>query len=277
MSKVWMITGSSRGLGLEIARMALEAGQSVIATARKAEAVTAVLGEPERLLALPLDVKDAAAVTAAVDAAVQRFGRIDVLVNNAGYGHFGPFEESSEQAIEEQFAVNLFGAMRVTKAVLPHMRKQRSGRIFNISSIAGIAGFGMCSLYCSSKFAMEGWSESSTMELEPLGIQVTAVEPGFFRTDFLAENSVRYVEAQNAEYSEGMVGLQSWLDGQHKQQAGDPARLAKVLIDLAGRERQPMHLLMGSDALIRMKDRIKRDTEAMAEWQRVSESTDFPA
>jgi short-subunit dehydrogenase len=193
------------------------------------------------------------------DEPLQFFHAIHVLVNNAGYGHFGPFEEASEQIIEEQFRVNLFGAMRVTRAILPYMRQQYSGRIFNISSIAGLTGFSMCSLYCGSKFAMKGWSESLTIELEHLGIQVTSVEPGFFRTDFLAEESVRYIEPRHEEYREGMAGVQAWLDNKHKKQEGDPARLAKVLLDLAHQERQPMHLLMGSDAVVRMKDRIKRD------------------
>jgi NAD(P)-dependent dehydrogenase (short-subunit alcohol dehydrogenase family) len=277
MSKIWMITGSSRGLGLQIARTALEAGETVVATARRAATVTAALGDSERLLALPLDVTDASAASAAVNAAVERFGRIDVLVNNAGYGHFGPFEEATEQDVEEQFRVNIFGAMHVTRAVLPHMRSLRSGRIFNISSVAGIAGFSMSSLYCGSKFAMEGWSESLTMELEPLGIQVTAVEPGFFRTEFLAEESVRYIEARHPEYREGMAGMQTWLNGQHGKQGGDPARLAQVLLDLTRKKQQPMHLLMGGDAVVRMTDRIKRDSESTAEWQSVSESTDFPS
>jgi NAD(P)-dependent dehydrogenase (short-subunit alcohol dehydrogenase family) len=276
MSKVWMITGSSRGLGLEIARSALEAGELVAATARRAEAVTAALGRSERLLVLDLDVTDRAAASGAVERTVERFGAIDVLVNNAGFGLFGPFEEASEEDVEEQFAVNLSGAMRVTRAVLPHMRRQRSGRIFNISSIAGLTGFPMCSLYTGSKFAMEGWSESLTMELEPLGIQVTAVEPGFFRTDFLAAESVRYIEPRNEEYREAMRGARAWLDGQHGQQVGDPARLARVLLDLAGRDRQPMRLAVGTDAVMRMKERIRRDGEAVAEWQSVSESTDFP-
>ncbi len=276
MSKTWMITGSSRGLGLEIARAALAAGEHVVATARAAAAVTAALGTSDRLLPLPLDVSDASAASAAAAAAIEHFGRIDVLVNNAGYGHFGPFEEASQQVIAEQFRVNLFGAMHVTQAVLPYMRRQKGGRIFNMSSIAGLSGYSMCSLYCGSKFAMEGWSESLTLELEPLNIQVTVVEPGFFRTGFLSGESVRYIQPQHEDYRECMATLQTWLDGQNTRQAGDPMKLAKALLTLAERDRQPMRLLMGSDAVLRMQDRIGRDTEATARWQAISQSTDFP-
>jgi NAD(P)-dependent dehydrogenase (short-subunit alcohol dehydrogenase family) len=276
MSKVWFVTGSSRGLGLHIASTLLNAGEIVVATARKPEAVIAALGESEGLLALPLDVTDEDAPRCAATMAVDRFGRIDVLVNNAGYGHFGPFEEATAEAVADQFQVNLFGAMHVTGAVLPHMRRQGSGRIFNISSIAGISGFPMCSLYCASKFAMEGWSESIAMELAPLGIQVTAIEPGFFRTDFLAQESVRYTEPTHEEYRRGMADLQAWLNGQHKQQVGDPVRLAQVLMDLAKSERQPKHLLLGSDAVQRWYDKIQRDSVETAQWKATSESTDFP-
>ena len=275
MSKVWMITGSSRGLGLAIARTALEAGERVVATARKADAVAAALGHSDRLLALTLDVTNTDATRDAVQAAMERFGRIDALVNNAGYGHFGPFEEASEQVIQEQFQVNLFGAMRVTSAVLPHMRRQRGGRIFNISSIAGIVGFPMNTLYCSTKFAMEGWSESLTMELAPLGIQVTVVEPGMFRTEFFSGDSARYLDVQHDEYREMMAGTMAWFAGAHSTQAGDPTRLAKVLIDLTRRDQQPMHLLMGSDAVQRMYEKLKRDTETTKRWEGVSQSTDF--
>ena len=204
MSKVWFVTGSSRGLGLEIAKAALVAGQKVVATARDASAVKKALGEQENLLALNLDVTKPADAEAAVKAAISKFGAVDVLVNNAGYGHFGPFEEASVDDVTKQFNVNLFGAMHVTRAVLPEMRSKKSGRIYNISSIAGLQGFGLSSLYCSSKFALAGWSESMSMELEPLGIQVTCVEPGFFRTDFLGSNSAQYVDAKLPEYEGGV-------------------------------------------------------------------------
>jgi NAD(P)-dependent dehydrogenase (short-subunit alcohol dehydrogenase family) len=275
MSKVWMITGANRGLGLEIAKAALAAGEWVVATARKPESVTQALGENERLLALPLDVTEPEQATAAVEAAVKRFGQIDVLVNNAGFGHFGPFEEASPEEVETQFRVNVFGTMHVTRAVLPTMRGQKSGRIFNLSSIAGLKGAAMSSLYCASKFAMEGWSESLAAEVSPFGIQVTAVEPGFFRTDFLDVSSVRYTEITQPEYAEGMAQLRGWLDGKNQQQEGDPAKLGRVLVELAAKPEQPLHLLMGSDATAWMEDRIERDTRATEEWRGVSVSTDF--
>ncbi len=272
-----MITGASRGLGLEIARAALAAGEMVVATARKAEAVTAALGEHERLLAVALDVTAAEQAVSAVAAATERFGRVDVLVNNAGYGHLGPFEESAAEDVAEQFAVNVFGAMHVTRAVLPGMRERRRGRIFNISSIAGLRGGPNASLYCSSKFALEGWSESLAAEVQPLGVQVTAVEPGFFRTDFLDASSVRYTEVKHPEYREGMEQLQGWMATKNHTQEGDPAKLAQVLLEVAGRPEQPLHLPMGSDAVAWMEARIARDREALEEWRAVSTSTDFPA
>jgi len=275
MSKVWFVTGSSRGLGLDIAKAALAAGQKVVATARGASAVTKVLGEQENLLVLNLDVTKPADAEAAVKAAISKFGTVDVLVNNAGYGHFGPFEEASAKDVVAQFDVNLFGAMHVTHAVLPEMRRKKSGRVFNISSIAGLQGFSMSSLYCSSKFAMAGWSESLSMELEPLGIQVTCVEPGFFRTEFLGGSSVQYVDAKLPEYEGGVKQLREWLDEKHQTQEGDPKKLAAALLHLVAVEKQPVHLLMGSDAVQRMNDRIARDTAETQQWKSVSVSTDF--
>ncbi|HEY0307779.1 MAG TPA: oxidoreductase [Acidobacteriaceae bacterium] len=275
MSKVWFVTGSSRGLGLEIAKAALAAGQKVVATARDAGAVKKALGEQENLLALDLDVTKPADAEAAVKAAISKFGTVDVLVNNAGYGHFGPFEEASAEDVAKQFDVNLFGAMHVTRAVLPEMRRKKSGRIFNISSIAGLQGFGLSSLYCSSKFALAGWSESMSMELEPLGIQVTCVEPGMFRTEFLGSGSAQYVDAKLPEYEGGVKQLREWLDGKHQTQEGDPKKLAEALLQLVSAEKQPVHLLMGSDAVQRMHDRIARDTAETQQWTSVSVSTDF--
>lgn len=275
MSKVWFVTGSSRGLGLEIAKAALAAGQKVVATARDASAVKKALGQQENLLALNLDVTKPAEAEAAVKAAIAKFGTVDVLVNNAGYGHFGPFEEASVDDVAKQFDVNLFGAMHVTRAVLPVMRRRKSGRVFNISSIAGLQGFGLSSLYCSSKFALTGWSESLSMELEPLGIQVTCVEPGFFRTDFLGGSSAQYVEAKLPEYEGGVKQMRAWLDGKHPTQEGDPKKLAGALWQLVAAEKQPIHLLMGSDAVQRMYDRIARDTAETQQWESVSVSTDF--
>jgi NAD(P)-dependent dehydrogenase (short-subunit alcohol dehydrogenase family) len=204
-----------------------------------------------------------------------KFGRIDVLVNNAGYGHLGPFEEASAAEIEAQYRVNVYGAMHVTRAVLPVMRQQQSGRIFNISSVAGLTGAAMASLYCSSKFALEGWSESLAAELSPLGIHVTAVEPGFFRTDFLDSSSIRYTPATHAEYRSGHEQMQTWLNGKNHLQEGDPVKFAEVLLHVAEKETQPTHLVLGSDAIGYLRARIERDTLQLEEWSSVSASTDF--
>jgi NAD(P)-dependent dehydrogenase (short-subunit alcohol dehydrogenase family) len=275
MSKVWLITGGSRGLGLEIARTALEAGEYVVATARDAVTVRAALPKTDHLLALSLDVTDPSAASAVVDQVVKRFGSVDVLVNCAGFGQFGPFEEFSEQEIYQLFEVNLFGSMRVTRAVLPIMRKQHAGRIFNISSAAGLTGNAMSSLYCSSKFAVEGWSESLSMELDPLGIKVTVVTPGMFRTNFLSKESARYVDVKHEEYKQAAEGLRSFLESSDGKQPGDPKRLATVLLQLADADRQPLRLLMGSDAVSWMEGRSKRDLEGATEWESLSRSTDF--
>ena len=165
--------------------------------------------------------------------------------------------------------------MNVTRAVLPGMRGNRSGRIFNISSIAGLRGGANSSLYCSSKFALEGWSESIAAELQPLGIWVTAVEPGFFRTDFLDASSIRYTEVENSDYREGMQQLRDWMSTKHHAQEGDPTKLAKVLLDISERPEQPLHLPMGSDAVQWMEFRIDRDQKALEEWRKVSSSTDY--
>jgi NAD(P)-dependent dehydrogenase (short-subunit alcohol dehydrogenase family) len=233
------------------------------------------LGEQENLLALTLDVTKPADAETSVKAAISRFGTVDVLVNNAGYGHFGPFEEASADDVAKQFDVNVFGAMHVTRAVLPEMRRKKSGRIFNIASIAALQGYGMSSLYCSSKFALAGWSESLFMELEPLGIQVTCVEPGFFRTEFLGGNSVRYVHAKLPEYEGVLNQLREWPDVKHQAQEGDPKKLAGALLHLTTLEKQPVHLLMGSDAVQSMRDRIASDTAETQQWESVSMSTDF--
>lgn len=193
MQTCWFITGASRGLGVEIAKAALEAGDCVMATGRNPEQVLQALGgERECLMVAPLDVTYSDDVRRAVDAVIERFGGIDVLVNNAGYGHLGFFEESTTTDIRAQFESNVFGVMEVTRAVLPSMRAARAGHIFNMSSLAGLRGSAFSSIYCASKFAVEGFSEALAEEVAPFGIRVTIVEPGPFRTDFLSGRSLRY-------------------------------------------------------------------------------------
>lgn len=277
MSKVWLITGASRGLGLEIARAALTAGADVVATGRNAHAVTNALGEHKNLLAVELDVTVPGQAEGAVKTATERFGRVDILVNNAGYGQLGMFEENSPEDVQQQFRVNVFGTFDVTRAVLPSMRAQRSGHIFTITSIGGLRGGAGGSLYCSTKFALEGWSESLAHELAPFGIHVTAVEPGFFRTDFLDSSSVQYGDASIQDYREASGKLREFYDGRSRQQAGDPVKLAEALLRLADEENPPMHFLVGTDAVGVMEGRIQRDGEELARWRELSSSTDYQA
>lgn len=275
MSKVWFITGASRGIGLEITRAALAAGDKVVATARTPANIMALFeAGQERLLALSLNVTAPEEAPAAVKAALEAFGRIDVLVNNAGYGQLGMFEESSSAEVEKQYRVNLFGTMDVTRAILPVMRSQRSGHIFNITSIGGLRGGAGGSLYCSTKFALEGLSESLAAELESFGIHVTAVEPGFFRTDFLDGSSVRYADASIADYAEASEKLRTFYDARSHQQAGDPKKLAEALVQLAAHAHPPLHFLAGTDAVAVMEARIERDQTELATWRHLSMTTD---
>ena len=278
MSKVWMITGSTRGIGLEIARAALAAGEQVVATGRDPAQITAALGsENARLLSLELDVTVPRHAISAAEAAQVRFGRIDVLVNNAGYGQLGMFEESSPVEVEQQFRVNVFGSMDVTRAVLPLMRQQRSGHIFTITSIGGLRGGAAASLYCATKFALEGWSESLAAEVADFGIHVTAVEPGFFRTDFLDSTSVRYGSVNIPDYREASKKVRDFYDERSHQQAGDAAKLAGTLLQLAAAEKPPLHFLAGTDAIGVLQARIQQDQRQLAEWQALSSSTDYDA
>jgi NAD(P)-dependent dehydrogenase (short-subunit alcohol dehydrogenase family) len=201
MAKTWFITGAGRGLGAEIARTVVKAGDRAVVTGRSRKAIASVLGpDDEQLLTVKLDVADEFQARRAVDLAVARFGAIDVLVNNAGYGHVGFFEELTTEDAQAQFATNLNGVLNVTRAVLPVMRRARQGRIFNLSSLGGIVGAQLYSLYCASKFAIEGFSESLAKEIAPFGLYVTIVEPGPFRTDFLKPESLRFGRARISDY-----------------------------------------------------------------------------
>lgn len=278
MSRVWLITGAGRGLGAEIAKAALAAGDRVVATGRSREQVEKTFaGEGERVLSLALDVTDAAQAGSAVAAAVERFGRIDVLVNNAGYGLMGMFEENPPEAIERQYATNVFGLMHVTRAVLPVMRRQRSGRIFNITSIGGLRGVAGWSAYCSTKFAVEGFSESLAPELAPFGIQVTAVEPGAFRTDFLDPSSVQHGWTVIDDYAELSAEHRSTWGERNHQQAGDPAKLGAALVTLASAEHQPIHWVVGTDAVTWATGKIAALSEELERWRELSLSTDIEA
>ncbi|MGC4366543.1 SDR family NAD(P)-dependent oxidoreductase [Hydrogenophaga sp. R2] len=277
MCKVWFITGAGRGIGAAIARSALEAGHQVVATGRHTEHLENTFAPyGERVLCLPLDVTCEAQCAAAIVQATDWFGRIDVLVNNAGYGQLGLFEEIPGPAIVDQFQTNVFGLMQVTRAALPQMRRQRSGHIVNIASIGGFRGFESSSIYCAAKFAVEGFSESLALEVARFGIKVTIVEPGFFRTDFLDASSVRYGGAPIADYDDpqgaARVGYEAW----NHRQPGDPARLGQALVKLAELDEPPLHFLAGSDAVTFFLDTFARRQSDVAKNILLSASTDFP-
>ncbi|MEO5796116.1 MAG: SDR family NAD(P)-dependent oxidoreductase [Rhodoferax sp.] len=270
----WFITGAARGIGAHTVQAALDAGHNVVATARSRQQISTV---HDRLLALDLDVANEAQAHAAVQAAVARFGRLDVLVNNAGYGQLGLFEESNAADAQTQFDTNVFGLFHVTRAVLPVMRQQRAGRVLNISSIAGMRGRAGTALYSASKFAVEGFSEALAQEVAAFGIFVTIVQPGAFRTDFLDGQSMRYgsqpstisvdYAAQSAQVTEGF-GARNHL------QPGDPARLAAVLLQLAAHPAPPLRLAAGSDAVEVVGAKIEALRAEWLAWRGVSVTTD---
>jgi len=247
--KVWFITGASRGMGVEFAKAALVAGHSVVATGRDPNAVTRAIGKADNLLVVKLDVTRPAEAEAAVQSAVKCFGRIDVLVNNAGSFIAGFFEQLTPGQIEQQLAVMLTGPMNVTRAILPIMRKQHSGHILSISSGAGLSGFAYNSAYCAAKFGLEGWMESLAPEIAPFGIHTTIINPGFFRTDLLSPESTTFAELSIEDYAEKTKAQNEWWKAQHGHQAGDPAKLAQVLLSIANQEQPPSRFLAGADVI----------------------------
>ena len=276
MSKIWFITGAARGMGAEIALAALAAGDKVVATGRNCRRIQQRFEEfGERVLAVELDVSQPAQAEAAVERALAAFGRIDVLVNNAGYGQLGVFEEVAAAEIQRQFDTNFFGLLHVTRAVLPAMRRQRSGHIFNISSIGGVYGFAGAGVYCATKFAVEGFSESVALELAPFGIHVTIVEPGFFRTDFLDASSVSWGEQRIGDYAEMSSAIQQGYTAHSHQQAGDPARLGAALVRLASEAKPPLRYAAGSDAYAGLTEQLAKRQDELHAWRELSQSTDI--
>jgi NAD(P)-dependent dehydrogenase (short-subunit alcohol dehydrogenase family) len=247
---VWFITGSARGMGIDLAKAALSAGHSVIATARDAAKVTSALGEHENLLALSLDITDPAASVSAAKAAVERFGRIDVLVNNAGNFYAGYFEEISDAQMRKQMETNFFGPLNVTRAILPVMREQRSGHVITISSAAGLIGQEFCAAYAASKFALEGWMESLQYDVAPYGINTTIVEPGFFRTELLVEGaSSIWPELSIEDYAERTEQTIAVWKTMNGLQGGDPAKLGQALVSIAAMDTPPLRFVAGSDVV----------------------------
>jgi NAD(P)-dependent dehydrogenase (short-subunit alcohol dehydrogenase family) len=249
-NNVWFITGSARGMGVDLAKSALDAGHSVVATARDAAKVIAALGEHENLLALSLDITDAAASVAAAEAAVERFGRIDVLVNNAGNFYAGFFEEISDNQFRKQMETNFFGPLNVTRAILPAMRKQRAGHVITISSAAGLIGQEFCAAYAASKFALEGWMESLQYDVAPFGIKTTVVEPGFFRTELLVTGaSSIWPELSIEDYAERTEQTITAWKSMNGQQGGDPAKLGNALVTIAAMDEPPLRFVAGADVV----------------------------
>jgi NAD(P)-dependent dehydrogenase (short-subunit alcohol dehydrogenase family) len=265
--KVWFITGAGRGMGVDIAKAALAAGYSVVATGRDPERVSAAIGDSDNLLTVKLDVTDTADAQAAVEAAVDRFGRIDVLVNNAGNFNAGFFEEIAPEDFRAQIETTLFGPVNVTRAALPFMRAQRSGLVVTISSTAGISGQQFCTAYAASKFGVEGWMESLTPEVAPFGIRTMLVEPGFFRTELLTPESTKFAASSIEDYAERTEQTVAGWKSMNGLQGGDPAKLADALITLASQEEPPLRFAAGADAVATLEHK-GRDLLAQAHAHR---------
>jgi NAD(P)-dependent dehydrogenase (short-subunit alcohol dehydrogenase family) len=255
--KVWLVTGAGRGLGVDIAKSALAAGYAVVATGRDTEKVNSAIGEYDDLLAVKLDVTDPADAEAAVAAAVDRFGQIDVLVNNAGNFNAGFFEELSPEEFRAQIETTFFGPVNVTRAALPIMRRLRSGLVVTISSTAGIEGGLFLTAYAASKFAVEGWMESLGLEVAPFGIRTMLVEPGFFRTELLTPESTKYAASSIADYAERTEQTVTVWRSMNGQQSGDPAKLADALIQLAAQDEPPLRFPGGADAVTTFQNRAR--------------------
>lgn len=274
--KVWFITGASTGFGREMAEQLLADGAKVVATARKPEQLSDLAAKyPETALILPLDVTKDAAVQSAVEKTLAKFGHVDVLVNNAGYGTAGAVEEVTEAEFMPMYETNVFGLIRVTKALLPQFRERRSGHIVNLSSIGGLVGLPGWGLYNSSKFAVEGLSESLFVELAPLGVKVLIVEPGPFRTDFLGRSGQEAAK-QIADYDQTAGKTREYMKTNDGKQAGDPVRAVQAIIAAVASPNTPKHLLLGKLALTRFRQKLDEFTQEMATWELVTLGADFP-
>lgn len=278
MSDVWLVTGASRGLGRAIVRAALDAGHQVVAAARNMQSIEAAFGDipTNRLLPAKLDVTDLEQAQHVAHAAVGAFGRVDVLVNNAGYGQFSAFEEMTPEEVHAQLDTNLFGVMNVTRAVLPLMRAQRSGRIFNVASMGGYRGGSLGSAYAASKFAVVGFTESLAAEVAEFGIRATVVAPGYFRTDFLDPSSAKFGSgAPIPDYAgSAEARRKTYADVNHAQE-GDPAKLGRALVELADTDEPPVHFPVGRDAVEVITEHHNRVLDEIAAWRELSETTSY--
>jgi NAD(P)-dependent dehydrogenase (short-subunit alcohol dehydrogenase family) len=273
--KVWLITGASRGMGVAFTTAALAAGDAVVATGRRPDEVLKVVGESDHLLVVKLDVTSAEDADAAADAAVERFGRIDVLVNSAGASFKGYFEEMSPEQVEQQLATNLIGPMNVTRAVLPVMRRQRSGHLIAISSGAGLIAFEYSSVYAASKAGLEGWMGALEQEVAPFGIRTTIVNPGFFRTGLASPESLIWPALSVPDYAERSAAQRTWWKSQDGQQPGDPDKLARALLAIVSENSPPRRFLAGADTIALAQRKIDELKEQIESHHDLSTSLTF--
>ena len=274
-TKTWIITGASRGFGLEISKAVLASGDNVVATVRrKPEELAAKLDHSPKLYVAILDISDEAQAIKVAAQTVEKFGSIDVLANNAGFGLLGGVEEISDQEARRVYETNVFGLLKVTRAVLPHMRRQRSGHVINFSSVGGLTGSAGWGIYCSTKFAVEGVTEALAKELAPLGIFATTVEPGYFRTNFLAGASLLRAEKTIEDYAETAGAMREIATEVSYHQPGDPVKLAVAIVRLAGSPKPPVHLPLGTDTLKHYREKTEAFEKEIAEWHDLITSTD---
>ncbi|AFY85854.1 oxidoreductase [Chroococcidiopsis thermalis] len=274
-SRVWLITGSSSGFGRAIAQAVLDRGEKVVVTARNPQHVEDIQTKyPDRALAVQLDVTQPAQVKAAVETAIAKFGGIDVLVNNAGYGTMGALEELSDEATRRQFETNVFGALNMMRAVLPSMRQHRSGYILNLSSVGGFVSFPGAGIHCATKFALEALSEALVKEVEALGIKIIIVEPGAFRTDFNGRSLV-LADTQIADYEPIVGGLRQWLQDMDGKQPGDPVKAAEAMIQAVNSDNPPLRLALGADAVDAIETKLESVKAEMEAWKDVAVNTAY--
>lgn len=271
--KTWFITGISRGLGLALAKAALAKGDTVIGTVRNG--TPALPASPGTLDILTLDMADGGAIASAVEQAFAKTGRIDVIVNNAGYGLLGAIEKATDAEVTRLFEVDVFGPFRLIRAALPHLRAQGTGHIVNVTSVAGRAPGSGAGLYSAAKYALEGLSAALALEVAPFGLKVTAVAPGAFRTDFLSAHSIRKSETEDATYAASVGKASAAFDAMGGKQLGDPDRAAQAIIQAVMSDSPPLHLLLGSDALRRAREKLDTMIEEIDRWEEVTRSTDY--
>lgn len=274
-SPVWFISGCSTGFGRELAQQTIARGFNVVVTARNPDSIADLVNGHDNALAVALDVTDQASIDSAVRAALEKFGTVDVLVNNAGYGYQSSVEEGVEQDIRAQFDANVFGLFALTRAVLPTMRKARRGHVINITSVAGLIGFAASGYYSASKHAVEGWSDSLATETAPLGIKVTCVEPGPFRTDW-AGRSLHQTPSTLPDYADTAAARMKTTSENSGTQKGDPARAASAMIEIAGSDNPPRHLVMGAWGHEAVVNKLKERLAEIEAWKATSVGTDFP-